>query len=76
MFPGLPGLSRMAMRSAPEVAALEQLQPLRHCLLREVSHAGDVAARMREAGDEPAADRIGDVHHDDRDCRSRLSGSM
>ena len=53
---------------------LEQLEPLRTVLARQQRQAGDVAARMGEAGRETDADRIaGDA--DDRNRRRRFMRS-
>ena len=51
---------------------LEQLQPFRAHAVFELSEAGRVAARPRQALDEAGADRIGDLHEHDRHGAGRL----
>src|SRR5262245_31642557 len=51
---------------------LEQLRPLGAERALEVDEPGDVAARVRQARDEAAADRIGDDHEDDGDAARLL----
>ena len=51
----------------------KELHPLRGEVARKRGHAGDVSARVREARDEPALDRIvGAERHDDRNRRCRI----
>jgi hypothetical protein len=52
---------------------LEQLQALRANLVVEDRGAGDVAAGLLEAGDDPVPDRIAAVIEDDRHCRRHPS---
>src|SRR5262249_47675834 len=46
---------------------LEQLQPLAGYRRLHNDETGDIAARPREARHEAAADRVGNVHKDNRD---------
>jgi hypothetical protein len=56
------------------MASLEQLKPFRHELRQEVGRAGDVSARLREAGDDPGRNGVTDIQDDDRNlCRCPLS---
>ena len=52
----------------------QQLQPLRPQHAGEKAHAGDVAARPVEAGDEAVPDRIAPGREDDRNRRGRGLG--
>jgi len=55
---------------------LEQLEALADRFLREIGKPGDVAAGVREAGDEAGANRIGDIEQYDRDRGGRLLGRL
>ena len=60
------------MRSAPGTADLEQLHLFRDRVLLHGGQPGDIAAGVRKAGHEPAANWIVECCYDDRDRRGRL----
>jgi len=64
------GIGRIAQRGYPAQTRqrlLQQFDLLRRKLRGQAGHPGNVAARMGEAGNDPHADWVGGVDHDDRD---------
>ena len=51
---------------------LEQLQPFWRNAVLELSEAGDVASRSRQAFDDPQSDRVDRLRKNDRDPAARL----
>src|SRR5207253_6744814 len=58
----------------PRNGLLEQFQTLADELRAEAGQPRDIAARPREAGDEPAPNRIANSSEDNGDSRSRFLG--
>jgi hypothetical protein len=65
-------LTSIAARFTPGGRLLQQLQPFAADRRLDVGDAGDISARPRQARDETARDRVGDMHKDDRGCLRRL----
>ena len=61
------GLAIRAARARRGAISLSMRQPLADDARLVVQHAGEVAARPRQARDEARADRVGDVDEHDRD---------
>jgi hypothetical protein len=71
---GIVRVDQHAEGSAPGRPLAQQLQPLRHQLVDQEAHAGEVAAGPVEAGDEAQLDRVAAGHEDNRKRRRRRLG--